>query len=155
MIHSINVDILSLGGTKNGLMGAEACVIFNPALFDGSDHLQKQTLQLPSKMRYLSAQYFPYFRQDLWRTLATHANQKAQEIAALIQATPHLKISYPVETNQIFFTAPSTWIPLLQEKITSYLWDHEKSEVRFIASWNTSDQDVKAIKAVLAEISRT
>jgi threonine aldolase len=153
MIHA--VDILSLGGTKNGLMGAEALLIFNPLLQEGSDHLQKQTLQLLSKMRYVSAQYIPFFKLELWHTLATHANQKAQEIASLIKETPHLSLSYPVETNQLFFTAPASWIPLIQEKISCYLWNHEKNEVRFITSWNTSDQDVKEVRALFTELSRT
>lgn len=152
--EAAQADILSLGGTKNGLVGAEALVIFNPHLQEGSDHLQKQLLQLLSKMRYLSAQYIPFFKNDLWHTLAIQANQKAQEIASIIKSTPDLFLSYPVETNQIFFTAPSSWIPLIQEKIFCYLWDAEKNEVRFIASWNTSEQDIKEIRSILSEISK-
>lgn len=153
IVKATQLDILSLGGTKNGLMGVEALLIFNPILEEGSDHLQKQTLQLLSKMRYLSAQYIPFFNNELWRDLARHANQKAQEIAAIISATPQLTLSYPVETNQIFFTAPASWIALIQEKIFCYLWDQEKNEVRFIASWNTSEQDVKDVQSILAEIA--
>lgn len=154
LVNIIGLDILSLGGTKNGLMGAESLVIFNPALQEGSDHLQKQTLQLMSKMRYLSAQYVPFFKNDLWHTLARHANQKAQEIASIIKETPHLSLTYPVDTNQIFFTAPASWISLIQERIFCHPWDQEKNEIRFIASWNTSDQDVQNVKSAFAEISR-
>lgn len=154
MFNSIHVDILSLGGTKNGLMGAESLVIFNPALQEGSDHLHKQTLQLLSKMRYLSAQYIPFFKNDLWHTLATQANQRAQEIASVLKSIPHLSLSYPVETNQVFFTAPAAWIPLIQDKFFCYPWDQEKNEVRFIASWNTSDQDINHVKLALTEVSR-
>jgi threonine aldolase len=106
IVRASQLDILSLGGTKNGLMGAEALVIFNPALFEGSDHLQKQTLQLMSKTRYFSAQYIPFFKKNLWLDLSLHANQKAQEIAAIIENIPQLSLSYPVESNQIFFIAP-------------------------------------------------
>lgn len=153
MIENGEPDILSLGGTKNGLMGAEALVIFNPELETGSDYLQKQTLQLQSKMRYLSAQYIPFFSQGLWRTLALQANQKAQEIANVIKGIPHLSLSYPVETNQIFFIAPASWIPLIQEKIVCYPWDLEKNEIRFIASWCTSEKDVQDVKSALDQIS--
>lgn len=153
VVNSSKPDLLSLGGTKNGLMGAESLLIFNPDLLNGSDHLQKQTLQLPSKMRYFSAQYIPFFKNNLWQTLATHANQKAQEIAAIIKAIPHLSLSYPVETNQIFFTAPTAWIPLIQEKIFCYLWDQEKNEIRFITSWNTSEQDVQNVLTILTKLS--
>lgn len=154
MLKHINVDILSLGGTKNGLMGVESLIIFNPALQEGSDHLHKQTLLLLSKMRYLSAQYIPFFREGLWHLLASQANQKAQQIGAIIQSFPHLSLSYPVDSNQIFFTAPTVWLPLIQEKIFCYLWNSEKNEVRFIASWNTSEEDIKNIKIVLEEASQ-
>ena len=112
-------------------------------------------LQLPSKMRYLSAQYIPFFTNDLWHTLATQANQRAQEIASIISGVPGLSLSYRVETNQIFFTAPASWIPLIQEKIFCYLWDSEKNEVRFIASWNTLEQEVVKVRSILLEISKT
>lgn len=153
LAEAIQPDILSLGGTKNGLMCAESLMIFNPILQEGSDHIQKQTLQLLSKMRYLSAQFRPFFKNDLWKTLASHANEKAQEIASIIQEIPQLKLNYPVETNQLFFTAPSKWIPLIQEKIICIPWDQEKNEVRFIASWNTSEEDVQQVKAVFQELS--
>jgi threonine aldolase len=155
IIQAASLDILSLGGTKNGLMLAEALLIFNPSLQEGADHLHKQNLQLISKMRYLPAQYIPFFENNLWHSLAAHANQKAQEIASIIKATPHLSLNYPVETNQVFFTAPTSWIPLIQEKIICYPWDREKSEIRFISSWNTSEQDVAGVKLALAEISRS
>lgn len=152
--QAASLDILSLGGTKNGLMCAESLVIFNPTLQEGADHLHKQNLALMSKMRYLSVQYIPFFKNELWQTLAKHANHKAQEVASLVKATPHLSLSYPVETNQIFFTAPTSWIPLIQDKILCYPWDREKNEIRFITSWSTTEQDVKHIKSALAEISR-
>jgi threonine aldolase len=153
MAEAAHVDILSLGGTKHGLLGAEALVIFNSHLQEGSDHLQKQMLQLLSKMRYLAAQYIPFFKNELWQKLAAHANQKAQEIASIIKSTRGLSLSYPVETNQIFFTAPASWLPLIQEKIYCYSWDAEKNEVRFIASWNTSEEDVAAVKLAFSEIA--
>lgn len=151
--EAAHVDILSLGGTKNGLMGAEALVIFNPLLQEGSDHLHKQTLQLLSKMRYLSAQFIPFFKDDLWRTLATQANQRAQEVATIIKSTRPFSLSYPVETNQIFFTAPASWIPLIQERIFCHLWDAEKHELRFVTSWNTSEEDMAAVRSAIKEIA--
>ena len=102
IIDAAKADILSLGGTKNGLIGAEALLIFNEVLQAGSDHLQKQTLQLLSKMRYASAQFIPFFQNDLWKTLAAQANRQAQKIANVIKSIPHLSLSYPVETNRIF-----------------------------------------------------
>jgi threonine aldolase len=85
IVHAAQLDLLSLGGTKNGLMYAEALLLFNDVLNSGSDHLQKQSLQLVSKMRYLSSQYTPLLRNELWCTLADHANQKAKEIGSLFK----------------------------------------------------------------------
>lgn len=152
--EAAQADILSLGGTKNGLMAAEALVIFNPILHEGSDHLHKQTLQLLSKMRYLSVQYIHFFKNNLWRDLAAQANQRAKEVADIIKATPHLSLSYPVETNQIFFTAPLSWIPLIQEGIYCYPWDQEKNEIRFIASWCTTEEDIRGLELIFKKISQ-
>lgn len=154
IVDAAQLDILSLGGTKNGLLGAEALLIFNESLQAGSDHLQKQTLQLLSKMRYLSAQYIPFFQNDLWKTLASQANSQAQKIARIIKAIPHLSLSCQVETNQIFFTAPPSWLPLILEELFCYLWNQERNEIRFITSWNTSDQDVETVESVLTKIAR-
>ncbi len=148
-----DLDLLSLGGTKNGLMCAEALLIFNSSLLKGSDHLHKQTLQLLSKSRYISVQYISFFKNNLFHSLAEQANQKAQEIAAVIKMFPKITLSYPVETNQIFFTAPPSWIPLIQQKILCYPWDIEKNELRFIASWNTTKEEVESVKSVLCDCS--
>jgi threonine aldolase len=149
-----HLDLLSLGGTKNGLMGAETLLIFNEALRECAGHLHKQNLQLLSKMRYLSAQYIPFFETGLWKTLALQANQKAQEIASIIKAHSQLSLSYPVQTNQIFFAAPPSWIPEIQETIFCYPWNQEKNEIRMIASWDTSDQDVAKVRAVFEKLSK-
>jgi threonine aldolase len=152
LVEAAHADLLSLGGTKNGLLGAEALVLLNPALEKGADHLQKQALQLLSKMRYLSAQYIPFFKEKLWQLLAEQANLRAQEIASFFLEFPQLVLSYPVETNQLFFTAPEATIAAIQEKIRCHLWDKEKRELRFIASWNTSQEEVAAVKRILSGI---
>ena len=120
MFQEVFVDLFSLGGTKNGLMFAEALLIFNKNLQKGSDHIHKQTLQLVSKMRYLSVQYIPFFEKNLYQTLAHNANQKALELGKLIEKTPQLSLSYPIETNQIFFTLPAHLISFIQEHIECY-----------------------------------
>lgn len=146
------VDILALGGTKNGLMSAESVVIFNSELELGSDYLQKQTLQLLSKMRYLSAQYIPFFEKNLWKDLATHSNLIAQEMAQIIQSNPNLKLSYPVQTNQLFFQAPPSFVPIIQEKIQCYLWREDVSEIRLVTSWNSTQEDVDEFRAIVGKL---
>ncbi|MBS0586090.1 MAG: aminotransferase class I/II-fold pyridoxal phosphate-dependent enzyme [Verrucomicrobia bacterium] len=149
MVEASCVDILSLGGTKNGLMNVESVLIFNPSLEAGSDYTHKQTLQLVSKMRYLSAQYIPLLTNDLWRPLAEQANESAQRIASFLKDSPDFRLAYPVETNQIFFTAPPALIPYLQEEISCYLWEPENHLVRFVTSWDTSFEDVIAVGKIL------
>lgn len=153
-LGEIPIDFLSLGGTKNGLMCAELLAIFNPDFHAGADTIHKQTLQLLSKMRFLAAQYITYFENGLWHSLAAHANQKAQEIAAIIQEKPQLSLHQTVQSNQVFFSAPSSWIPRIQEKIACHLWNEEKRELRFISSWTTSDADVEQVRALLSNSDR-
>lgn len=90
--------------------------------------------------------FSPSYGADPW-------TEEAQKIASIIQDIPNLSLSHPVQTNQIFFTAPPSWIPLIQEKIFCYLWDQSKNEIRFITSWNTSEEDVEKIRLILVEIS--
>jgi len=104
-------------------------------------------------MRYLSAQFIPFLKDDLWHQLASHANKKAQEIANILKTYPQVKINHPVETNQIFFSVPHDWIPLIQKAITCHVWDETSHEIRFIASWNTSDADVLAVRSIFAQIA--
>lgn len=151
MMAALPCDILSLGGTKNGLLGAEAVIIFNPHLFEGSDHLHKQTLQLLSKMRYLSAQYLAFFKDDLWQKLAQNANNMAKDMASIIENVPGLTLNYPVETNQIFLSADEYWFSKMPEKIHCLPWDLTKKELRLIASWNTTREDVSNLKKVLTK----
>lgn len=141
----LGVDVVSFGGAKNGLMCAEAVVIFNapPASLL---HVQKQNMSLVSKMRYISGQFVPYLRDDLWLDNASHANQLAQKLAAGLQtASPEILLTQPVEINQIFCTIPAD----IKQRVlaaghTIYDWE-EPGEIRFVVSWDNSEQDVDDI----------
>jgi threonine aldolase len=143
------VDILSLGGTKNGLVGAEALVIFNPAFLGPEEYFRKQTLQLTSKMRYLSVQFFPFFEKGLWKQLATNSNKKALEIASILESCPGYRLNYPVDSNQIFFSPPKDKTEMILEHVYCYLWNEEKNEIRFVTSWNTTEEDVLRLRTFL------
>jgi threonine aldolase len=146
-------DLISLGGTKNGLFGAEALLIFNKSLQEGSDYLHKQTLGLLSKMRYLSCQYIPFFQKNLWHSLASHANQEALHLANLLKSIPSLSISHPVETNQIFVKLTKEKIPLIQEHILCYLWDIDTAEIRLVTSWNTEEKEMRKAYEIFKKIA--
>ena len=141
-----HVDILSLGGTKNGLMFGEAVVIFNPTLKEGAPHLQKQLLQLDSKMRYLSAQFIPLFKQGLWKKYATQANKQCAYLAQSLEKLSGYTFAYPVQTNQIFTTIPKNVVHELQ---TSYSFtypysfcDQQVDMARLVTSFDTTTSEI-------------
>lgn len=142
---ALGVDVLSFGGTKNGLLGAEAVVFATADVADGFQYLRKQSLQLASKMRFLAAQFEALLSDELWRSLADHANQMAARLAALIEDVNGLTITRPVEANAVFATLPEDAVAHLQEQFDFYVWDEKRSEVRFMCSWDTTVQDVEQL----------
>ncbi len=147
----IGADILSFGGTKNGLLGAEAVVVLRPALADGFEYLRKQTLQLASKMRFLAAQFDALLTDDLWRRCASHANAMAARLADAIAAIPDVTITHPVETNVVFARVDPAVTAALQERYAFYVWDESSNEVRWMCSWDTTAEDVDAFARALRD----
>ena len=149
----LGVDVLSFGGTKNGLLGAEAVVFSDPELASGFEFLRKQSLQLASKMRFLAAQFEALLSDDLWRSLASHANRMAARLAAAIEGLPEVKITRPVQANAIFVVLPHEAIAGLREQFDFYVWDGKVGEVRLICAWDTTEEDVERLaEAVRAAV---
>ena len=150
----VGVDVLSFGGTKNGLLGAEAVVFLDPRLAEGFEYLRKQSLQLASKMRFLTAQLTALLTDELWRRNAAHANAMAALLAERVAGLPGLTITRPVETNAVFAQLPRASIDELQRQYHFYVWDEDTGEVRWMCSWDTTEQDVEefatAVGAALA-----
>jgi threonine aldolase len=144
-------DIVSFGGTKNGLLGGEAVVVIDPALADGFDYVRKQTLQLGSKMRFLAAQFDALLTDSLWRTCASNANSMAARLAAALSDTPGVTITRPVQTNVVFARLPADAIASLQADFAFYTWDEPSGEVRWMCSWDTTAEDVDAFAAAVIE----
>ncbi len=136
------VDLLSFGGTKNGLLGAEAVVFLNPELADGFEYLRKQTLQLASKMRFLAAQFDALLTDELWLRCAKQANSMAASLAGAVRDLPGLEITRPVQTNAVFATLPRAATETLQQEFPFYVWDERTGEVRWMCSWDTTQEDV-------------
>jgi threonine aldolase len=149
--RDLGVDALSFGGTKNGLMGAEAVVFFNPELARDFLYRRKQNMQLASKMRYLSAQLEALVTNDLWRRNAEHSNRMAQLLEQAVQAIPQVKIVYPVEANGVFAQIPRAAIPRIQARYFFYVWDEEESIVRWMCSFDTTEEDVREFAAFVAQ----
>lgn len=146
------VDILSFGGTKNGMMMGEAVVVFRPELLENMPYIRKQSAQLASKMRYMTAQYVPYLENNLWWKNATHANACARRLADVLAEFPQIHLTQKVESNQLFFTIPSEPLKKLQENYFFYMWNEETNEARFVTSWDTTEEDILGLEAFLREI---
>jgi threonine aldolase len=138
------VDILSLGGTKNGMMIGEAVIAFHPELNEDLLFIRKQSAQLYSKMRYLSAQYISYFQNGLWLSNALHSNAMARYLADQLQAFPEIQFTQKVEANALFLIMPKEVIRKMQEKYFFYTWDEGRNEIRLVCSWDTTKEDVDA-----------
>jgi len=136
------VDVLSLGGTKNGMMMGEAIISFHPDLNDSLMYLRKQSAQLYSKMRYLSAQFTAYFKDDLWLQNAKHANAMAQYLADKLRILPEVHFTQKVEANSLFLIMPEEVIDRITEDYFFYVWDEITYEARLVCSWDTTPSDV-------------
>jgi threonine aldolase len=146
------VDILSFGGTKNGMMFGEAVIIFNPELAEHFSFIRKQGMQLHSKMRFISAQFEALLRNDLWKRNATHANQMARLLASRLSQLPGISISQPVQGNGVFALFPPDIIPELQKEVFFYVWNEKRGEVRLMCSFDTSEEEIHQLVNKLKEL---
>jgi threonine aldolase len=147
----IGVDIVSFGGTKNGMLLGEAVVVLDPELADDFLYLRKQTLQLASKMRFIAAQFDAMLDGGLWLECATHANAMAKQLAEKVGAIAGVQLTRPVESNALFATLPRRAIEALLDRFAFYVWDEARDEVRWMCSWDTTEEDVDAFAAAVAE----
>ncbi len=138
----VGVDVLSFGGTKNGMMYGEAVVFFNKKHSEQFKYIRKQGMQLASKMRFISAQFESYLSNDLWLQNALHANKMARLLANLVTEISEIKVTQKVESNGVFALIPKDLIPILQNEYFFYVWNEETSEVRWMTSFDTREEDV-------------
>ena len=147
------IDILSFGGTKNGLMLGESVIIFNPALKKEACFVRKQSAQLASKLRYLSCQFTAYLTDDLWLKNASHANRMAQLLYAGLKELPGVRFMQKVESNQLFLTMPRPVIDNLLKDYFFYFWNEEENEIRFVTSFDTTEQDIEELLHAITLLS--
>lgn len=151
------VDVLSLGGTKNGLLGAEAVVVLDPDRATGLTYLRKLTMQLASKMRFASAQLLSLFEDDLGLRNARHANAMTARLRNALEAgiadgsLPSLEFTQPTQANAIFATLPTGVADRIRDRVRFYDWDRARGEVRWMTAWDTTPADVDAFVAVIGE----
>ncbi len=140
---AVGIDALSFGGTKNGLLCAEALVFLKPQLAPNFAFIRKQSMQLASKMRYLSCQFIPYLEAQLWKRNASQANAMALYLRDRLSALPDCQIAYPTQANEVFAVLPPLLAKQMQEKARAYAW--EGALHRFVCSFDTTQDDVDAL----------
>lgn len=148
------IDILSFGGTKNGLLLGECVIILNPErVSDGMKYLRKMNMQLASKMRFIAAQFIALLEHDLWYTSAQHANRMAQKLSGSLKTIQGVELVYPTQANAVFAKLPTGVAQSVRQNLTQfYDWDNQGT-VRFVCSFDTTEQAVdELITAIKASI---
>lgn len=138
----VGVDILSLGGTKLGMMYGEAVVVFNKQLANDIYYRQKQVMQLASKTRFIAVQFEALLHNELWRKTALHANAMTTMLATELKKIPQINITKPTQANAVFAIFPKEWIVPLQQKFPFYVWNNATNEVRLMCSYDTTIEEV-------------
>lgn len=146
LVTECGVDVLTFGGTKNGLLGAEAVVFLDEARAAEYAYVRKQGMQLASKMRFVSAQLLRLLQDDLWRETAGHANAMARRLAQGMQ-TLGIDVAYPVQANAVFVTLPPHAAQRLLESYRFYMWDEQAGVARLMCAWQTTADEVDALVA--------
>jgi len=152
MTFDAGVDVLSFGGTKNGLMFGEAVVFANAKLAENVKYIRKQTTQLHSKMRYTAAQFKTLLTDDLWKKNASHANRMARRLAEKVEEIPEIKITQKVEANGVFCIVPEKLIKPLQAEYFFYMWDESRNEVRWMTSFDTTEEDIDGFVSLIKKL---
>lgn len=153
--NAVGVDVISYGGTKNGMLFGEAVVVLNPDAVSHMKHLRKMSMQLASKMRFVSVQLEALLAKDLWLRNARHANAMAQRLAAGVRELDGVEILYPVQANAVFARLPHEVSRRLQERFRFYFWDEAAGDVRWMCAFDTTEDDVDSfLQALKEELAR-
>lgn len=151
MTTDCGVDILSLGGTKNGLMIGDAIVFLGIENFSTEtfNYIQHQSMQLISKMRFIAAQFEAYLKDELWRKNAQHSNQMALALAKELGQLSQIKITHPVQSNAVFTALPEPMIGPLQARFHFHVWNQSIPEVRWMTNFDTTFDDIRVLREYL------
>lgn len=154
-IAATGVDMLSLGGTKNGLMMGECLVVLNPKLNADMKYLRKSSMQLASKMRFIACQFVQWLESGLYLELAQHSNHMAQRLYAGIKDIEGVTITQAVVSNVVFAVLPKAAKTVLQERYHFYTWNEATDEVRLMTSFDTTDRQIDDFVETLKQLTAT
>ncbi|MBN2480200.1 MAG: low specificity L-threonine aldolase [Bacteroidales bacterium] len=146
------IDVLSFGGTKNGMLFGESVIFFRKELAEHFRYIRKQGMQLASKMRFIAIQFDTYITQKIWKANASHANEMAQILYKETEQIPEIQVTQKVETNGIFARIPRKIIAPLQKEYFFYVWDEATNEVRWMTSYDTQPEDIEDFTHFIKEL---
>ena len=149
--RGVGVDVLSFGGTKNGLIAGEAIVFLNRKFAEDFDYRRMQGMQLASKMRFVAAQYVALLSNDLWKRNAEHANRMAAMLGNGMCGLPGVRLTQRVQSNSVFAILPAEVIPEMQQRFGFHVWNSDLNEVRLVTSFDTAESEVREFCAELAK----
>ncbi len=145
-------DVVSLGGTKNGLVFGEAVIFLNSKVSPDFRYLRKQAMQLPSKSRFIAAQFLEFLGTDLWLDNALRANRLASRLATGLATCKSVAITQKVQANACFVKIPREHVARLRDHSFFYVWDEHTFECRLMTSWDTTEEDVDRFVAEVARL---
>jgi len=145
-------DVVALGGTKNGLMGAEACLLLSEQAKTNFKFYRKQAMQLSSKTRFLAAQFYAYLKDDLYMEIAHHTTLQAKALARALGDFPSIELVFPVESNALFVQLPKAWVAPLKKNYFFYMWDPSTQLCRWMIGFDWQEKDTLALTNSLKEV---
>lgn len=144
LITQTGVDLLSFGGTKNGFLMGEAVVCLRSELEQDLKYIRKQSLQLPSKTRFIAAQFETYLGTSLWQEIAQQSHQAALKLNEKSRKVPGVMVTHVTESNAVFAQIPKSWVKSLRDEFFFYVWNPITTECRWMTSWDTEDQSIES-----------
>ena len=154
MTTDLGIDIVSFGGTKNGLMMGEAILVLNPKLVEDLKYLRKQAAQLPSKTRFIAAQFEAYLEKKLYQKISMHVCGLAENLYQQLILIPEIKVTYSRQSNAVFAKIPQTWVKALREKYFFYVWDEKTFECRLMISWDSTKDEINGFVDLVKSFSK-
>ena len=154
LTRDAGVDILSFGGTKNGLVFGEAIVFFNPKFANDFKYRRKQAMQLPSKTRFIAAQFEAFLGTDLWLQNAKHVNQMAKLLYEGLKQRPYVTLTQECQANAVFVKIPKDWISTLREQYFFYVWNEANFECRLMTTFDTTEDTITGFLNALDELNK-
>ncbi len=154
LTSGIGVDVVSFGGTKNGLMGAEVCLLFTKPAKENFKFYRKQAMQLSSKTRFLAAQFYAFLKDDLWLEIARHSTSHATRLSHALNEFSEIRLAHPVQSNALFVHLPKAWIAPLRKKYFFYVWPGGENLCRWMISFDWTDELTNKLLEEIREVRK-